>query len=148
MLIIYICTYRLEYYNAVRSVRMFNQEIDWTQELERCGASNHWRVLGVLSKTIEDTLPRYYVVPKCLTNHEYFDSARSFQKGRAAIWVTYNDFEKNIRKVRFKYFRFGVLNKPHWYEWPPCWIPSATQLSRIGCWKASGNVTHNAANRI
>lgn len=80
-------SFRLEYYNAVRSVRMFNQEIDWTQELERCGAGNNWRVLGVLSKNIEDTLPRYYVVPKCLTNHEYADSARSFQKGRAAIWV-------------------------------------------------------------
>lgn len=108
-------SFRLEYYNAVRSVRMFNQEIDWTQELERCSANNHWRVLGVLSKTIEDTLPRYYVVPKCLTNHEYFDAARSFQKGRAAIWVIRRfvtqhltlNFTQNI------FFRFGALNKPH-----------------------------------
>uniref|UniRef100_A0A336MA07 CSON014244 protein n=1 Tax=Culicoides sonorensis TaxID=179676 RepID=A0A336MA07_CULSO len=85
--VLFLYNYKLEYYNAVRSVRMFNQEIDWTQELERCGASNNWRVLGILSRSIEDTLPRFYVVPKCLTNHEYFDAARSFQKGRAAIWV-------------------------------------------------------------
>ncbi|XP_063708687.1 myotubularin-related protein 10 [Culicoides brevitarsis] len=85
--VLFLYNYKLEYYNAVRSVRMFNQENDWMQELERCGASNHWRVLGVLGENIEDTLPRYYVVPKCLTNHEYLDAARSFQKGRAAIWV-------------------------------------------------------------
>lgn len=63
---------------------MFNQESDWMQELRRCNCSS-WRVLEL--DRIEDTLPRFYVVPAHMSNHDYLKASRSFQKCRGAIWV-------------------------------------------------------------
>lgn len=68
---------------------MFNQEIDWVQELKRCGTThgeNGWRVLE-LNLLDHHTLPRFVVVPFSLSQHEYLETARSFRCHRSAIWV-------------------------------------------------------------
>lgn len=78
-----------EYYNAVRSIRMFNQESDWVQELKRCNAmqgENGWRVLE-LNPLEYLTLPRFIVVPFSLSLHEYSKTAQSFRCQRSVIWV-------------------------------------------------------------
>lgn len=65
---------------------MFNQKSDWLQELERCGATVGWRVLSV-DRIEDNSLPHHYVVPKHLTDFDYFNLARSFRNCRTAIWV-------------------------------------------------------------
>lgn len=69
---------------------MFNKKMDWSQELLRCGATG-WRVL---SREREDniperTLPMHYVIPKTVTETEYIKLAESFNRSRAAIWVSF-----------------------------------------------------------
>lgn len=76
----------------MRSIRLFNQENDWLQELKRCGASigqNGWRVQynDRLENPELSTLPRYFVVPHCLSTSEYIEKARVFRHNRAAVWV-------------------------------------------------------------
>lgn len=69
---------------------MFNKKMDWSHELLRCGATG-WRVL---SREREDniperTLPMHYVIPKTVTEIEYIKLAESFNRSRAAIWVSF-----------------------------------------------------------
>jgi hypothetical protein len=76
-----------KYYNTShRSTRLFNQKSDWSQELERCNAMNGWRVL-TLDRIDNNSLPMYYVVPKHLTDFEYFKLSKHFRNTRTAIWV-------------------------------------------------------------
>lgn len=73
-----------------RSIRTFRDEHDWIQELERCGVSYQtgaWRILSMEHPSSENGLPRHFVVPKHLTDSQYFDLCNSFRCKRAAIWV-------------------------------------------------------------
>lgn len=81
---------REKYYNASRSIRTFREEHDWIQELERCGISYQtgaWRVLTMEHAASENALPKHFVVPRHLTDSEYFGLCESFRCKRAAIWV-------------------------------------------------------------
>lgn len=83
-------SHREKYYNASRSIRTFREDTDWIQELERCGISYQngaWRVLSQEHPMCENGLPQHFVVPKSLTNFEYFKLCESFRCKRAAIWV-------------------------------------------------------------
>lgn len=82
--------FREKYYNTTRSIRTFREKHDWTQELERCGISTEtgpWRVLTNDCPSAESALPRYYVVPRKMTDSEYFRVCDSFRCKRGAIWV-------------------------------------------------------------
>jgi hypothetical protein len=77
-----------KYYNTSQcTTRMFNQQSDWAQELTRCNAKEGWRVL-TLDRIDTNSLPMYYVVPKNMTDAEYFKLSRHFRNTRAAIWVS------------------------------------------------------------
>lgn len=83
-------TFREKYYNVTRSIRTFRDEHDWIQELERCGISYQtgaWRVLSLDYPLSDNGLPRHFVVPKHLTDSQYFNLCESFRCKRAAIWV-------------------------------------------------------------
>ncbi|XP_070506241.1 myotubularin-related protein 10-B isoform X2 [Chironomus tepperi] len=87
--LLFMYHFREQYYNASRSIRSFNEENDWTQELQRCGISSQngaWRVLTRQSPE-SDALPRCFVVPRHLSDEKYFDLCRSFRCKRAAVWV-------------------------------------------------------------
>lgn len=62
--------------------------MDWSCELNRCGAIN-WHVLSLdHEETIPSgTLPMHFVIPRSLTESDYTKIANSFRNGRAAIWV-------------------------------------------------------------
>lgn len=80
---------REKYYNASRCFRTYNDENDWNHELERCGISSQngaWRVLQRESAE-DDALPRCFVVPKKVTNSQYFNMSKSFRCKRTAVWV-------------------------------------------------------------
>lgn len=86
------------YYNTLRNIPIFNKKMDWSHELLRCGATG-WRVL---SREREDniperTLPMHYVIPKTVTEIEYIKLAESFNRSRAAIWVSLF-----LRREKFK----------------------------------------------
>jgi hypothetical protein len=75
-LLISLESFREKYYNASRSIRTFREEHDWIQELERCGISyktGAWRVLSMNHPSSENALPQHFVVPKHLTDSEYFE---------------------------------------------------------------------------
>lgn len=81
-------SFRENYYNTLRNISLFNKKIDWSCELNRCGATG-WRVL---STEREDnmplgTLPTHYVIPAKISDIDYTNLANVFRNGRAAIWV-------------------------------------------------------------
>jgi myotubularin-related protein 10/11/12 len=89
-LLISLELFREKYYNASRSIRTFCEEHDWIQELERCGISYQtgaWRVLSLERMSSENALPKHFVVPRHLTDSQYFSLCESFRCKRAAIWV-------------------------------------------------------------
>ena len=68
---------------------MYNQKSDWTQELERCGISQTeggWRVLS-LDKPDNNSLPMHFVIPKHLSDFDFFKISAHFRCTRSAIWV-------------------------------------------------------------
>lgn len=82
--------FREKYYNTSRSIRTYNDDNDWNHELQRCGisASNGtWRVIKRQSPGNIDGLPKFFVIPKHLSDEKYFDLCKSFRCNRAAIWV-------------------------------------------------------------
>lgn len=66
---------------------MFNKKIDWSCELNRCGATN-WRVLSLEEDALPSgSLPTHFVIPRSIPETDYTKLANSFRNGRAAIWV-------------------------------------------------------------
>ncbi|XP_031617006.1 myotubularin-related protein 10-B [Contarinia nasturtii] len=80
--------YNEKYYNTLRNISLYNKKIDWSCELNRCGASN-WHVLSLEHEhdIPSGTLPMHFVIPRSLTESEYTKIANSFRNGRGAIWV-------------------------------------------------------------
>lgn len=62
-------------------------------ELRRCRATigpNGWRIQYVdrlENPEVGATMPRYFVVPHCLSTSEYMEKSRFFRQHRAAVWV-------------------------------------------------------------
>ncbi|XP_058833260.1 myotubularin-related protein 10-B isoform X4 [Topomyia yanbarensis] len=71
----------------MRSVCMFNKLSDWQNEVQRCGAEAGWKVVSKDKMDIDSTLPMHYVVPKHMSDLEYFQISKSFRNCRSAIWV-------------------------------------------------------------
>lgn len=66
---------------------MYNKKIDWSCELDRCGATN-WRVLSLDHEEIPSgTLPMHFVIPRSISEVDYLKLSNSFRNGRSAIWV-------------------------------------------------------------
>lgn len=72
----------------MRNISLYNKKIDWSCELNRCGASN-WHVLSLEHEheIPSGSLPLHFVIPRSLTESEYMKIANLFRNGRAAIWV-------------------------------------------------------------
>ncbi|XP_058462505.1 myotubularin-related protein 10 isoform X2 [Malaya genurostris] len=85
--LLFLYNYKEKYINSKRSVCMFNKLSDWVNEVHRCGAETGWRVVSKDKMDIDSTLPMYFVVPKHMTDLEYFNISKSFRKCRSAIWV-------------------------------------------------------------
>lgn len=88
--LLFMYHFRESYYNASRSFRSFQEDLDWYHELERCGFScrdGSWRVVQRKELSAEDALPRCFVVPNHLSDEKYFDLSESFRCKRAAVWV-------------------------------------------------------------
>ncbi|XP_055537349.1 myotubularin-related protein 10-B [Wyeomyia smithii] len=85
--LLFLYNYKEKYYNSLRSVCMFNKQNDWLNEVKRCGADAGWRVFSKDKLDIESTLPMHYVVPKHMSDFEYFNISKSFRNCRSAIWV-------------------------------------------------------------
>ena len=82
------------------------------QELERCGISYQsgaWRVLSMQHPASDNALPRHFVVPKHLTDSDYFKLCESFRCKRAAIWVWGLE---NASLVRMADLLPDLLNNP------------------------------------
>lgn len=96
--------YSENYYNTLRNISMFNKKMDWSHELLRCGATG-WRVLSREreDKIPERTLPMHYVIPKTVTEIEYIKLAESFNRSRAAIWVSWMLAAKSEKKKTLVY---------------------------------------------
>lgn len=77
-----------KYYNTLRNIVLFNKKIDWTCELARCGATG-WRVLSLdrEDSVPSGTLPMHFVIPRSITETDYFKLANCFRNGRTAVWV-------------------------------------------------------------
>ncbi|GAB0098510.1 myotubularin-related protein 10-B [Sergentomyia squamirostris] len=93
-------SYKEKYYNIIRNVTMFNKKSDWVSELQRCGASTKdWRVLYIDGqiKLPESTMPLSYVIPKDISDTDYFQAAETFRGARNAIWVFQYDIASLIR---------------------------------------------------
>lgn len=67
---------------------MYNKKIDWSCELNRCGAIN-WRVLSTDHDDAipSGSLPMHFVIPRSISEVDYIKLSNSFRNGRAAIWV-------------------------------------------------------------
>lgn len=85
--LLFLYNYKEKYYHSSRSVCMFNKKCDWLTEVKRCGAESGWRVFSKDKMEIDSSLPMHYVVPKHLTDIEYFNICKSFRNCRSAIWV-------------------------------------------------------------
>lgn len=84
----FVIVIREKYYNSLRNISFYTKKLDWTYELNRCGAE-HWRVFSLDN---EDTipsgsLPMHFVIPRKISEDNYVKMANSFRNGRAAIWV-------------------------------------------------------------
>lgn len=78
---------REPYYNTLRSIPMYSKKMDWSCELNRCGAAN-WRVLSFEEDALPSgSLPTHFVIPRSIPETDYTKLANSFRNGRAAIWV-------------------------------------------------------------
>lgn len=77
-----------KYYNPLRNITFYNKKIDWSCELNRCGAVN-WRVLSMDHEGAipSGTLPMHFVIPRSISEIEYVKIANSFRNARAAVWV-------------------------------------------------------------
>lgn len=77
-----------KYYNTLRNISLYNKKIDWSCELNRCGAAN-WRVLSLDHDDAlpSGSLPLHFVIPRSISEIEYTKLSNSFRNGRAAIWV-------------------------------------------------------------
>lgn len=77
-----------KYYNTLRNISLYNKKIDWSCELNRCGAKN-WRVLSLDQEDAipSGTLPMHFVIPRSISEIDYSKLSNSFRNGRAAIWV-------------------------------------------------------------
>ncbi|XP_058833258.1 myotubularin-related protein 10-B isoform X2 [Topomyia yanbarensis] len=85
--LLFLYNYKEKYYNSMRSVCMFNKLSDWQNEVQRCGAEAGWKVVSKDKMDIDSTLPMHYVVPKHMSDLEYFQISKSFRNCRSAIWV-------------------------------------------------------------
>lgn len=110
----YSCSffYREPYYRGSGSfVRVFRDRIDWERELERTSGLHKvkWRV----SKSNEQfqlshILPKCFVVPADLVDHQLYDAARHFRCGFVPVWVS----DKNNVLNNFKFSKFKLA---HWF---------------------------------
>lgn len=85
---IFFSAFSDKYYSSLQKITFYRDKIDWTCELNRCGAQN-WRVISIDQDDAfpSGSLPRHFVIPQCLSDGDYNELARSFRNERAAIWV-------------------------------------------------------------
>lgn len=77
-----------KYYNSLRNITFYTKKLDWSYELNRCGAEN-WRVFSLDTEDAIPcgSLPMHFVIPRTMSEDKYIKMANSFRNGRAAIWV-------------------------------------------------------------
>ncbi|XP_059614071.1 myotubularin-related protein 10-B isoform X2 [Phlebotomus argentipes] len=103
--LIFSYRYKEKYYNTIRNVAMFNKKSDWVSELHRCGASTKdWRVLYIdgQQKLPDGSMPASYVIPKDITDEDYFQAAETFCDKRNAVWVYQYERASLIRMAELR----------------------------------------------
>ncbi|KAL4228305.1 protein-tyrosine phosphatase [Mactra antiquata] len=71
----------------VCDIPMFDNIVDWEDELQRCKCQGYWRVTDVnVSFELSQSLPQYFVVPNALTNADLRRTAPQLCQRRVPTW--------------------------------------------------------------